>query len=125
MPVRISTTVTLTELAIELASSALADHPREREITLLAVSVSQLVDESALQLELPLCLEDDRHRPGTAAGSARWVLDRALDAIRAQFGRGAVGYARVMLSEIGGVPEEFRELAEGELRKPLERLVPN
>ena len=116
LPVPISATLTLTEIAIELASSALTDHPGEREITLLAVSVSQLVDEFVLQLELPLGLDDDRHRPGTAAGSARWALDRALDAIRARFGRDAAGYARVMLSELGGVPEEFRELAEHDHR---------
>lgn len=118
LPCPICTTLTLTELAMELASSALADHPREREITLLAISVSQLVDESALQLELPLALEGDRHRPGTAAGSARWAVDRALDAIRDRFGREAVGYARVMFSELRGVPDEFRELAEHELRRP-------
>jgi DNA polymerase-4 len=116
LPAPICTTLTLTELATELAGSALADHPGEREITLLAVSMSQLVDESALQLDLPLGLDGDRQRPGTAAGSARWALDRAVDAIRARFGRAAAGYARVMLSELGGVPEEFRELAEHELR---------
>jgi DNA polymerase-4 len=116
LPAAISTTLTLTEIATELASSALADYPGEREITLLAVSVSQLVDEFPLQLELPLGLEGDRHRPGTAAGSVRWALDGALDAIRARFGRDAVGYATVMFSELGGVPEEFRELAEHQLR---------
>ena len=51
-------------LADELASAALADHPRERQITLLAVSVSNLVDEPALQLELPLGLGDDPTGPG-------------------------------------------------------------
>src|ERR1700730_2827263 len=59
LPVPISATLPLTEIAIELASSALTDHPGEREITLLAVSVSQLVDEFVLQLELPLGLDDD------------------------------------------------------------------
>jgi DNA polymerase-4 len=116
LPAPISTTLTLTEVATELAGSALADHPREREITLLGVSVSHLVDEPALQLELALGLCDDRHRPGTAAGSARWAVDRAMDAIRARFGRDAVGYATVMFSNIGGVPEEFRELAEHDPR---------
>ncbi|MBJ7598590.1 DNA polymerase IV [Candidatus Nephthysia bennettiae] len=112
LPAAISTTLTLTEIATELAGSVLADNPREREITLLAISVSQLVDEFPVQLELPLRLDDDRHRPGTAAGSARWALDRALDTIRDRFGRDAVGYATVMFSELGGVPDEFRELAE-------------
>jgi DNA polymerase-4 len=116
LPAAISTTLTLTEIAVELAGTALADHSGEREITLLAVSVSQLVDEFPVQLELPLPLDGDRHRPGTAAGSARWALDRALDAIRARFGRDAVGYAAVMFSKLGGVPDEFRELAEHDVR---------
>jgi DNA polymerase-4 len=115
LPAPISTTLTLTELAVELAGAALADHPREREVTLLAVSVSQLVNESVLQLELPLGLDGGRHRPGTPAGSARWALDRAMDRIRSRFGRDAVGYATVMLSEFGRVPEEFRELAEHQM----------
>ena len=112
LPVPISTSLTLTELAIELAGAALADHPEEHEITLVAVSVSQLVEESVLQLELPFELGHERSRPGSAAGSARWAVDRALDAIRARFGSDAIGYATVMFSEVGRVPEEFRELAE-------------
>jgi DNA polymerase IV len=120
LPAAISSTLTLTEIAVELAGSALADHPREREITLLAVSVSQLVAEFPVQLELPLPLDGDRHRPGTAAGSARLALDRALDAIRARFGRDAVGYAAVVFSELGGVPDEFRELAEHDVGQSKE-----
>ena len=53
-----------------------------------------------------------RHRPGTASGSARWALDRAMDTVRARFGRDAIGYATVTFSDLGGVPDEFRELAE-------------
>ena len=112
LPVPISTTLTLTEIATELAGSALNDHPHEREITLLAMSVSQLVDELPLQLELSLGLDGDRRRAGSGAESARLALDHAMDSIRARFGRDAVGYATVMFSELGGVPEEFRELAE-------------
>jgi DNA polymerase-4 len=112
LPAPICTTLTLTEVATELATDILARHPREREITLLAVSVSQLVDEPALQLEMPLGVGQDRHRPGTAAGSARWAVDRAVDRIRARFGRAAVGYAAVVFSKAGRVAEEFRELAE-------------
>jgi DNA polymerase-4 len=108
----ISATLTLTDIAVELAWSALADHPREREITLLAVSVSNLVDDVVLQLELPLDLSDDAYRPGTVAGAARWRVDRSVDAIRARFGRDAVGYATVALSNFSRVPEAFRELAE-------------
>jgi DNA polymerase IV len=114
LPYAISTTLTLTELSVGLAQTALADHPREREITLVAISVSNLVPESTLQLELPVALDDDRHRPGTPTGSARWALDRAVDRVRARFGRDAVGYAAVVFKEGGGVPDEFRELAERE-----------
>jgi DNA polymerase-4 len=112
LPLPICTTLTITELAVELVGAALPQNGQEHEITLLAVSVSQLVDESALQLELPLGPGDDRYRPGTAAGSGRWAVDRAVDAIRARFGRSAVGYATVVFSSVGRVPEEFRELAE-------------
>jgi len=116
MAVAISATLTLTDVAVELAGTALADYPRERQISLLAVSVTNLVVEPALQLELPLGLGDDRHQPGTARGAARWLADRSVDAIRARFGRDAVGYATVMMSDARGVPEAFRELAE---RNPL------
>jgi DNA polymerase-4 len=115
VPVAISATLTLTDLATELAGIALADHPAERRITLLAVSVSNLVPEPALQLELPLDLADTARRPGSTSGAARWGVDRSVDAVRARFGRGAVGYASVTLSEEGRVPDAFRELAEHDL----------
>ncbi len=114
LPEGISTTLTLTELGVRLANAALADHPAEREITLLAISVSNLVAESALQLELPFGIGDEEHRPGTAAASARWALDRAMDKVRARFGRDALGYGAVVFREAGGVPDEFRELAEAD-----------
>jgi DNA polymerase-4 len=117
LPWPVSTTTTLTELSVDLARTALADHPGEREITLLAVSVSNLVDESVLQLELPRLVDDDPHRPGTVAGSARWAVDRAVDTVRERFGRRAVGYAAVAFREDGGVPDEFRELAEADTRR--------
>ncbi|MCU1456841.1 MAG: polymerase [Actinomycetia bacterium] len=116
LPWAISVTLTLAELGVDLALSALADHPSEREITLLAISVSNLVPESALQLELELDTRvDQRHRPGTAAGAARWASDRAVDAVRDRFGRDAVGYGDVMFRDDRGVPDAFRELAEKEL----------
>jgi DNA polymerase-4 len=115
LPVASSATLTLTELATELAGAALADHPQERRITLLGVSVSNLVLEAALQLELPLELADNPRRPGTRSGEARWGVDRSVDAIRARFGRDAVGYAAVACSDEGHVPEAFRELAERQL----------
>jgi DNA polymerase-4 len=109
-----STTLTLTEVAEDLVRTALADHPDQREISLLAISVSNLVDQPVLQLELPLPAERPV-RPGSRIGAARWAVDHSVDAVRSRFGRSAVGYASVTLSEHGSVPDEFRELAEHEL----------
>ncbi len=112
LPVAVSATRMLAEVAEELVNVALVDHPDRSEITLLAISVSNLIVEPALQLELPLALGDDAHRPGSNAGSARWALDRSMDAVRDRFGRSAVGYATVVFSDLSLVPEEFRELVE-------------
>ena len=51
-------------------------------------------------------------RPGTEKGAARWVLDRAVDAVRDKFGRESVGYGSVALRDGGSVPDDFRELAD-------------
>ena len=112
VPVAISSTLTLTEVAMDLQAAALADNPDEHEVSLLGLSVSKLVEESALQLELPVQVGEDRHRPGLPRASARWGVDRSVDAIRAKFGSASVGYATVVFSETSRVPEEFRELAE-------------
>lgn len=112
----LDSTLTITEVAESLVHAALADHPSEREITLVAISVSNLVDQSALQLELPLDASGDvALRPGSAQGTARWSVERSVDQIRAKFGRVAVGYASTVLSKHSSVPDEFRELAEHEL----------
>jgi len=110
----VSTTLTLTEIAVDLARSAL-DDTGEREISLLAISVSHLVAEPVLQLELPLGLDHEGRRPGTPAGAGRWALDRSMDRVRERFGKGSVGYAAVALSGQAAVPEEFRELAERDI----------
>lgn len=112
LPFAVSSTRTLTETAVDLVETALAARPDEREITLLGVSVTNLAREDCLQLELPLALDEDGHRPGTAHGAARWALDRTVDVVRERFGRIAVGYGSALLSESNRVPEEFRELAE-------------
>jgi DNA polymerase-4 len=111
LPISISTTLTLTEVADQLAHSAMTDNRQEREITLLAVSVSNLHPEHSLQLELPL-EERATDRPESVIEAGRWGVDRSIDAIREKFGRNAVGYAATSLSEADRVPEEFRELAE-------------
>ncbi len=115
LPAAISTTLTLTEVAERLALTAIVENERERELSLLAVSVSNLHPEHSLQLELPLdtdAVPPLGSRPGSAVESSRWGLDRSIDAIREKFGRSAVGYAAASLSGTDRVPEEFRELAE-------------
>ena len=107
----VCTTLTLAEIAEQLVAQALADHPDERQISLLAISVSNLVDQPVLQLELPI-EPDDPTRPGSRLGAARWAVDTSVDEVRLRFGRKAVGYASVALGRHSGVPDEFRELVE-------------
>jgi DNA polymerase-4 len=111
----IASTVTLAEIAEELVRKALAHHPDEKTISLLAISVSQLEQRVDLQLELPLTLDDAKRRPGSKQGVARWLADRAVDAIRDRFGVEAVGYGSVALEASRSVPDAFRELAEKDL----------
>jgi DNA polymerase-4 len=113
-PTPMSTTLTLAEIAEQLVRKALADHVDQAEISLLAISVSHLVAQPGLQMELPV-LPDDATRPGSATGAARWAVDHSMDAVRQRFGRSAVGYAAAALSRTASVPDEFRELAEHEL----------
>jgi hypothetical protein len=74
----ISATAILAEIAEELVRAVLSDYPDERMISLLAISVSHLEEHWDLQLELPLGLEDERRRPGTRQGMARWMADVPL-----------------------------------------------
>ena len=112
LPAAVSVTPIIAEIAESLVRSALNDHPDAREISLLSIAVSSLAMESALQLELPLDLEGEQTRPGSRAGSSRWVLDKAVDEVRRKFGKSSIGYASVVLDESRAVPDEFRELAE-------------
>ena len=105
----------LAEIAEDLVRGVLANHPDEKTISLLAISVSNLEKHPGLQLELPLGLDDEARRPGTRKSAARWVADRAVDTIRDRFGWEAVGYGSVALGIARSVPDEFRELAEKEL----------
>ena len=111
----IAATATLAEIAEELVCMALADHPDERTISLLAISVSHLETERGLQLEFPLGLADEKRKPGSRIGLARVGADRAVDRVRDRFGWEAAGYASVTLGDRRSVPDEFRELAEKEL----------
>jgi DNA polymerase-4 len=115
LPAPIAATASLAEIAEELVRGALEDHPDEKIISLLAISVSHLEKHATLQLELPLGLDDEARRPGTRIGAARWIADRAVDAIRDRFGWEAIGYGSVVLEPSRSVPDGFRELAEKEL----------
>src|SRR5215510_13152731 len=115
LPAPISATRMLAEVAEALVGAALADHPRDKIISLLAISVSNLEEHPVLQLELPIGLEDEKRRPGSKRGMARWIADRAVDKIRDRFGWEAVEYGSA-LGLAHSVPDEFRELAEKDLR---------
>jgi DNA polymerase-4 len=115
LDVPVSATAILAEIAEKLVRTALAQHPDEKTISLLAISVSHLEERFDLQLELPLGLEGEERRPGSKRGMARWEADRAIDMIRDRFGWEAVGYGSVVLGLSRSVPDEFRELAEKEL----------
>jgi DNA polymerase-4 len=113
LPEPISTTRALADVSVELAQTALADNDGEREITLVAISVSGLVSASAVQMALPLARPDAPVRP-TAPSDLRIALDHAVDEVRAKFGRAALGHAAVVFREGGGAPDEFRELAQAD-----------
>ncbi len=108
----IATTLTLTEIAEQLVRQAIDDQDDAAiEISLLAISVSNLEAQQVIQLELDLP-PGDPQRPGSARGSARWALDTSTDAVRNKFGRDVIGYLPATLARSRGVPDEFRELAE-------------
>ncbi|MBL6939158.1 MAG: DNA polymerase IV [Alphaproteobacteria bacterium] len=110
VPSPLSTTLAIADLATELVRGVLADHPNEKSISLLGISVSHLGDPAPImQLELPLGLGDARSRRKDVA---RAKADRAMDAIRKRFGRDAVNYTSVAANAARSVPDAFRSLAE-------------
>jgi DNA polymerase IV len=111
----ISSTAILAEIAEELVREVLMDHPHEKAISLLAISVSHLGEQSDLQLELPLGLQDEKCRHGTKLAMARRSTDCAVDRIRNRFGWDAIGYGSVVFELSRSVPDEFRKLAEKDL----------
>ena len=117
LPRPLSATRSLTEVGVELVMAALTDHPAERVVTLIGLSVSNLRAQQSLQLELPFGPGGRAAQPGKWRDEhgARWGVDRSVDAIRDKFGRRSIGYATVAFSRDGRVDEEFRELAERDL----------
>jgi DNA polymerase-4 len=111
----VSATVVLAEIAEALVRRALADHPWEKNISLLGISVGDLDRDSEMQMDLPLGLGDEGRRPGSRKAMAQRVADDAIDAIRDRFGWEAVGYGSAALGLQHSVPDAFRELAEREL----------
>ena len=111
----IAATASLTEVAVELVRAALSDHPHERHISLVAISVSHLERHPRLQYGFSLGLPNEASHPGTRRGRARLAADRAMDAIRHRFGWGAIGYGAVVFDAFRSVPDEFRELAQKDL----------
>ncbi|MFP5328006.1 MAG: DNA polymerase IV [Acidimicrobiia bacterium] len=105
-----ASTRVVAEVAVALVESALADHPDQREISLLAISLSKLIDAGAVQLELPLAGDGD-----LGLADQRAAVDAAVDQVRARFGARSVGYARSELLAHEGVPDDFRRLAEREV----------
>lgn len=110
----VSATRALAEIAEELVRGVLADHPAEKTISLLAISVSHFDEHADLQLELPIGLAEHAERPGSKRGVARQRADQAVDAIRKRFGTRAVDYGAAS-REKRSVPDEFRSLAEKDL----------
>ncbi len=109
----VSSTLTVTDIAEALVLGAVTG--TDRQISLLAVSVSNLDEQRCLQLELPLgrdCDATDGERPGSPTGAARLAVDHSIDRVRERFGTAAVGYATAVLGRSHSVADEFRELAE-------------
>lgn len=111
----VAATTILAEVAEDLVRGVRRDFPRERHISLLAISVSHLERHDGLQFEFSLGLADEPRRPGTRRGAARWQADKAMDSVRGRFGWEAIGYGSVVLEGRRSVPDAFRELAEKEL----------
>ena len=80
-------------------------------ITLLGLSLSNIVTTPHIQLELALAGSGTRAEDtGSAPARRRLELERVLDGLQERFGRDAITRAS---AKLGGrsVPDEFRDLA--------------
>jgi DNA polymerase-4 len=111
----IAATAMLAEIAEELVRGVLIQYPEEKIISLLAIAVSKLERPAIVQLEFSFARDDEKRRPGSKQGMARWMADGAIDKIRDRFGWDAVGYGSLALGVPRSVPDAFRHLAEKEL----------
>ncbi|MGE0307156.1 MAG: DNA polymerase IV, partial [Acidimicrobiia bacterium] len=108
----ICSTRALVEIATELARTAVRENPDERDITLLAISVSKLQPSPPQQLSLLLHERPRDAAPAHPPADAFGAIDRSMDAVRSKFGRAAIGFGSVAFPTLPGVPDEFRSLAE-------------
>jgi DNA polymerase IV len=115
VPQPVSSTLTLVTHATALVHCALTDHPNEHEVSLLAISLSNLDAHAPLQLVLPFHEINDAAHPGSPLGEARQAVDHSLDAVRQRFGHDALSYGAVRFATLSRVPDNFRSLAEHEL----------
>lgn len=106
----ISATAILAKVAEELVCTALADHPDEKTISLLAISVSHLEKYSDLQLELPLGLEDEKRRPGALDG--RPCCGHDPRSFR-------MGGGRIRVGRVGTLPFRSRRVSRACRKGPL------
>ncbi|MGY4427467.1 DNA polymerase-4 [Bradyrhizobium sp. JR6.1] len=114
----VCTTVILASLAEKLVRATLADHPSEKTISLLAISVSHLEEHWDLALELPLGLADQALRPGSPIGMARW----AAGLCRRQGPRSLwLGCDRIWFGSAAGCSFGARRLPQAGRKGPLKR----
>ncbi|MGA7228228.1 MAG: DNA polymerase IV [Acidimicrobiia bacterium] len=102
-----SSTTALSDLGTILLERALED--RGEPVTLIGMSVSNLVTDEFLQLELPVDAGGALD-PGSAIDLKRRALDASIDDVRERFGRELL--ERGGRSVGGVVSDEFRRLAE-------------
>ncbi len=109
LPAAVASTAALHHAGLPLLADA-QGRPG-RTLTLVGIAVSKLEIGGPLQMELPFD-DGDPVRAGSKIGAAHLLVDRKVDLARERFGRDAVGRASVLLGKKGGMPDEFRELAE-------------
>ncbi|MGC2240177.1 MAG: DNA polymerase IV, partial [Acidimicrobiia bacterium] len=102
-----NSTTALSDLGTILLERAL-EH-RGEPVTLIGMSVSNLVTDEFLQLELPVGAGGALN-PGSAVDLKRRALDASIDDVRERFGRELL--ERGGRSVGGVVSDEFRRLAE-------------